>query len=163
MKALFVSGLFLFLPTISSTSHATQAMAAPECMVQGHVMSQNVRFEEKDVGFARSWGIPQTVEYQDVTVKLSENKYSGEAQKELAQVSEEYPHFHCENTGRELVYQLRHDDSFKKGAIKPSDLVGNCISALSHFSGDEFVIGNWLYDIKILPESDCPGLNGAEN
>jgi hypothetical protein len=53
----------------------------------------------------------------------------------------------CQALLKHQVYQLRNS--------KQSSKIGKCIEAKSQFSGDEFYIGQWLFDIKEIEASKC--------
>ena len=107
------------------------------CEIKGVVKSIKMRKEYyQDEPWAKSWGLPEFVEYKDVEIKVIASKL---IKKEM-QGS-------CEMAKLPSKFQLRD----KKESLK----VGSCISANFQYSGDEFSHGHWLFNIKNLTTSDC--------
>ncbi len=125
---------------------------AAVCQIEGTVISVSDRHEDYDKVFGRGWydkvkalvrgqTLPEGHAYVDVTVDITqENVYDSKGVRKIS----------CEGvTGVERrVYQL--------GQTSPTTLlarpqIGEHIQARTHKSGDEFVAGNWLFNIKTLP------------
>ncbi len=103
---------------------AAPAMTSPLCVVKANVLKIEQR-ERKYTpeSWRKQWNLPKSITYTDVTLDIE--KISGD------QCSKE--------TLSKNVFQLKSNETLK---------VGSCIIAKTQFSGDEFRIGQWLWDIK---------------
>ena len=118
---------------VSQSAQSAPTAAAPECLVTGTVQSIEERehvYEPRE--WAESWNLPESITYIDVTMNVTAvERYGAEMIGE------------CDHTLGKRVFQLDH------GVEKPE--INSCIKAVTHFSGDEFRIGNWL---KSFEETD---------
>ena len=123
-KYLFLAAMFALM--VSQSAQAAPTAAAPECLVTGTVQSIEERehvYEPRE--WAESWNLPESITYIDVTIL--ETSVIG---VDPAQTGE------CEVNEKLRVFQLDN------GVDRPA--IDSCITAVTHFSGDEFRIGNWL-------------------
>lgn len=131
MRSLF----FLTLLLLNLTSHAAPAPTGPICRITGIVEKLETRTRKYEPeSWRKSWNLPKEKVYFDVSIKVSsvhelEKGYEG-----------------CEKLLSKRVFQLKEQKNLK---------IGRCLRAKSQFSGDEFSIGQWLYDIEYLPEENC--------
>ncbi len=131
-KSLLPHALGLFFVMAIPASYAAPAMQGPTCSLEGKVESVTERTEEyKDDLWRKSWDLSKDRKYTDIRLaviksSLVETGMSGET---------------CspERLGK-VTFQLR------EGEIRLK--VGDNIRAMTKFSGDEFSIGQWLYDVK---------------
>ena len=119
---------FLIIPYLL----AAPAPPHKTCAIEGHIISVDEREDMRDPSWAKSWGLDKKVTYTDInlklqSVKLIKSELAGECTLEF-----------FENKS----FQLRpgqKDFHFSKG---------DCITAKTQFSGDEFLAGQWLWDIE---------------
>lgn len=120
---------------VAGVLSAAPALAAPAltgqtCLIRGEVVKVATREVSRDPDWARSWSVPGTVSYTDVTIRPVE-------------VSHLEDGFDPSCSGEVQTFQL------DEGAAPE---VGACVSATARFSGDEFRIGAWLTGIRSV---DC--------
>lgn len=126
-----VFGLF----TISRV-YAAPAVPSPVCAVQGLVKKIETRkVDYKPESWRKSWGLAKARVYTDVTVKVLDAK--GLNNKEP----------YCDRFLGLKTFQLQD----KVTKIK----VSKCISAKTQFSGDEFAIGQWLFNVQEQKKESC--------
>ena len=121
-------------------AHAAPAMLHAECLVVGPLIKTEERVEQRDPSWAASWGIPSSKSYLDATVMLT---------RSTVHVDEGYNN--CPEKTGEHVFQIRSDWEDWYQALEP----GSCIQSRNRFSGDEFSIGDWLFDSELVPAERC--------
>lgn len=124
--------------------HAAPSMAHDTCRVIGKVTS--VETKEFKRNMPRSWldDWKLSNSYTETVIKLDISTI--EILKDIG-----YDKDSCTLEKAAEGYYLR-DKKFFKGFG-----AGDCISAETNFSGDEFRIGNWIYNIETLPADQCRG------
>ena len=118
----FLIPLLLSLP---APALAAPALTGQTCLIRGEVLDVSAREVARDPDWARSFGVPETVTYTDVTVRPME-------------VSHLEDGFSPSCTGGAQTFQVEGD----------APRVGACLRASAIFSGDEFRIGTWLTGIE---------------
>ena len=122
----------LCLSCFAGSAVAAPALTGPLCIVTGIVENtaeRNVKYEPES--WRLSWQLPEYRVYTDVTVNLSSAGDCDAAQFESK------------------PFQLRGD------ADQSLLTKGACIRAKTQYSGDEFALGQWLFDIEILDATTC--------
>lgn len=114
---------------------ATPALAAPAltgqtCLIRGEVLDVSAREVARDPDWARSWGVPDTASYTDVTIRPIE-------------VSHLEDGFDASCSGEVQTFQLGDE---------ATPQIGSCIRATARSGGDEFRNGTWLTEIR---PADC--------
>jgi len=117
-------------------SFASPAMTGPTCAVEGTVGSITERKEENaPETWRKQYGLSKYREYTDVRLSVKNSSMLD-------------PGMTGEDCSKErlekITFQLR-PTIIGWARIK----VGDTISAKTEFSGDEFSIGNWLYDVSV--------------
>lgn len=120
---------------VAAALSGTPALAAPAqtgktCLIRGEVIGVSEREVARHRSWAKSWGIPRTTRYTDLTIRPIEIAHLQDG-------------FDPSCSGEVQTFQLG------EGAAPE---VGACISATAKFSGDEFRIGTWLTEIR---PADC--------
>lgn len=134
---LHLSCLLVFFTVNAS---AAPAMRSHVCEITAVVQKIEERKESygKPESWRKAWGLPKFQKYTDVTLSIVS-----------ASLLEEYSMGECTPQKLPEIFQLRGD-------VKSSKIpVGTCLKGKTQFSGDEFLIGHWLYDVETLSESDC--------
>ncbi len=117
---------FLFLIVISILfSSASSAPPSPTCALKGKVEKIETRKTMVDNSSVR----PTEKNYEDVTIKVS---------------TIDGP---CNQLMGSKVFQLRDKNE------RPT--IGKCIAAKTQYSGDEFALGQWVFEIKNIADKDC--------
>ena len=112
----------------SSKVSAAPAMQSSLCEVKAIVVQIKERVHQyRPESWRKNWGLPKSITYTDVTLNLGQISGASNCNKEF---------FNGRN------FQL------KKDSDKSKINVGDCILAKTQFSGDEFKIGQWLWDIR---------------
>ncbi|MBV6633521.1 MAG: hypothetical protein KI792_10890 [Alphaproteobacteria bacterium] len=132
-----VSALFMAMVT---PAHAAPAQAHEECAVTGVVQDVSVRTVERDKEWAKSWGIAGSIDYVDVTMAVSESVEQGAGGIN-----------NCADKLGDHTFQLREGSAWYFRLRND----GKCLKAMSQVSGDEFGIGDYLYDIEVLEDDAC--------
>tara|TARA_B100002003_G_C14081547_1_gene520292 strand:+ start:341 stop:778 length:438 start_codon:yes stop_codon:yes gene_type:complete len=137
----------------ANSALASRSFEAPECKLQGIVLSEN---ERSETGQGLSEG--HTYHYLDLTIKIENLSYTDPTLKTVY-TGKEKP-YNCEFSGNEiLIYQKKDvpQNSQKNPSGEDAErLTGKCITAKTQFFGDgNFMSGNWLYDIQILNDDAC--------
>lgn len=140
MRIVFYLAFLFFFSSIEVS--AAPATRSHVCEVVATVESIDVRKEgyDKPESWREAWGLPEFQIYTDVKLSVV-----------AASLIEEQAFAEGECTPQKLpeIFQLRND-------IKPSKIpVGTCLKGKTQFSGDEFVIGHWLFEVEVLESSDC--------
>ncbi len=113
---------------------AAPALTGPECAVIGTVGNIETRKHYyQPESWRVGWGLPEYRLYTDVTLHLTAAAGEGCAMEAF----------------QGKAFQLRVDQDAEKLET------GLCLRALTQYSGDEFAIGQWLYDIEIIDMSSC--------
>ena len=123
---------------ILDSLYAAPAMQGSLCEIKAIVKKIETRkddYSDRPKSWKEDWGISSPVVYNDITLKVL---YS----KELVKGSD-----NCKTFVATKKFQLKRKES------KPK--FGDCILAQTKFSGDEFLIGQWLFKIKQLKPIDC--------
>lgn len=132
--------------SLAAASHgaAAPAMQHEVCAITGLVQNVSVRTEERDKEWARSWGIADSIDYVDVTMAVSESVEQGTGGFN-----------NCPDKLGTHTFQLREGtvDEFR------SNFGGKCLKAMSRFGGDEFSIGDYLFDITEVDAAVCKAGN----
>lgn len=131
---MFISTFFHLLFSITSL-YAAPALAGPKCKIKGVVESVTSREHQyQPESWRKSWGLSKSIEYTDIKLKVQESLLvsggfgNGCGIEELKK--------------RDSTFQLRSSEN--KDLLKS----GKCIQAHTQFSGDEFAIGQWVFDVK---------------
>lgn len=122
----------MVLLLICSVGHTAPAMNGALCFVEGQVRSLKKREQPyQDEQWRKAWGLPKVVIYWDIEleVKRAEQREPGMGSCTTEELSSE-------------TFQLRDEKELEKV------VVGKCLQGLTQFSGDEFRIGQWLYDLS---------------
>lgn len=131
------SALFCTLCLFSQALYAAKAQSGPTCQIIGRVKEvQTRKFEYKPESWRKSWDLPKYKIYYDATLEVLKSKEIGPGYGD------------CQNLKSKKVFQLKDKKSVE---------VGRCFKAESKYSGDEFSIGQWLYELEYLPDSKCQG------
>jgi hypothetical protein len=119
-------------------AHTAPALPGPECRVIGMVEQMVPRAEPyQPESWRHAWGLPESQLYTDVTLRVT-------VLESLAVTDDPQD---CLRGPHQTVFQLRDPGD----SIQP----GQCLRARTRFSGDEFAIGQWLYDIETLLPAAC--------
>ncbi len=112
---------------------AAPAMASSQCELKAKVVSIQERTHTySPESWRKSWGLSKSIIYFDITLDISQ-VLGGE---------------NCKiETFKSTKFQLKNDED--KSRIIPK----KCIQAKTQFSGDEFKIGQWLWDIRDCGEN----------
>ena len=121
--------IMILIGTLGGPALAAPALTGTTCLIRGEVLKVAERQVTREKGWARNWGVPETVSYTDVTILPVE-------------VSHLEDGFSPSCTGEEQVFQIDGN---------PPE-VGSCIRGSAVFFGDEFRIGTWLTGIE---ETSC--------
>jgi hypothetical protein len=132
--------LLIGIISVPAPGHSAPAMAHAECRVTGSVLSVTERSVERDASWAQSWGIPRRITYTDVVVRIASSD-----------MHQAIGFNNCADKIGDHTFQLHEN---WQNWTKRWQL-GDCITALSRFGGDEFRIGDWLYDIAETKPVDC--------
>ena len=129
---------FTVFSTLPYLAQAAPAMRSDVCNIVGSVEKVEIREEsyDKPESWRKAWGLPETQEYTDVTLRYVRGK-----------LLEKGSMGGCDAASLPEVFQLRDDQK--------ELTVGQCIEAQVQFSGDEFIIGHWLYDVTVLSDEEC--------
>lgn len=132
----FCIALTLFV-SLSHAVYAAPAMRSDVCKVVGSVEDVAVREElYEPESWRKAWGLPKSNDYTDITLRY--------VRSELVEKGDQGG---CDQASLPKVFQLRNDQKRPK--------IGQCIEATAQFSGDEFSIGHWLYDVAVLDDNEC--------
>lgn len=124
-------------------SQAAPALPSPICLIRGQIEGLSTRVFEYDPVLLKNSKLPVTHTYHDVSLKVLSSALAKDQQGD------------CKKILTHQTFQLRNkQDQLKKG---------QCIEAHTQFSGDEFVIGQWLFEIKQLPIADCASKKNKKN
>lgn len=110
------------------------AMKSEVCLITGVVQSiENREHIYKPESWRKSWGLPKSITYIDIKMNLSEVVPK---QKDL------------ETT--ECTLELLSEKTFQLRSKEERSKLekGSCFRATTQFSGDEFAIGQWVWDIE---------------
>lgn len=118
---------------------AAPAQPYAACDLVGDVIEVSRRIETRDPAWALSWGLPVTQQYVDVELRPFAVRHEDGA--------EDLPRS-C--SGDIQVFQLP--------AGEPVPRAGDCIRARARLAGDEFSIGVWLRDVRIIACADARSL-----
>ncbi len=121
----------LLIPLLLSLPAPLLAAPAPTghtCLIRGEVQEISTREVDRDPDGARSWGVPETITYTDVTIRPVDVSHLDDG-------------FSPSCSGEVQTFQV-------DGEAPP---VGACIRATAVFSGDEFRIGTWLTGVEPAP------------
>lgn len=121
-----------------SASQASIAVSSHVCEIKAAVDLVDIR-KEKVLMPLMGPDKYQVRKYTDVSLTLIS-----------AKLVEEHFMGECSVETLPKIYQLRDDGLFQK---KPKE--GQCIKAKTQFSGADTIVGQWLYDVEILTESEC--------
>ena len=135
MNALkFILILLQFL--IVSKAKAAPAVSSPVCVIKGLIKKIEKReVDYKPESWRKSWNLPKSREYVDVTIAVSTAKgLEGKAPQ-------------CDSLVGLKKFQLRDT------TVKIS--TSQCIVSQTQFSGDEFALGQWIFKIKELKKESC--------
>ena len=135
---LFAILLGVFGPV--SGTNAAPAMKHAECVIVGTLMKTEERVEERDPDWAASWGLPPSVTYLDATIRLTRSDMN---------LDDGYNN--CADKTGEQIFQIRDDWQDWYRTIEP----GTCLQSRSRFGGDEFSIGDWLFDSAQIEAAAC--------
>ena len=124
-------------------ANAAPAMKSNVCEITALVEAIEVREEKRFVPLINKH---KTYKFTDVTLNIAS-----------ATMLEEHMMGECSPNALPKVFQLRSDHFFSK---EPK--TGQCLKAKTQFSGDEVVIGQWLYDIEYVAEGNCSAVNQPE-
>lgn len=129
--------LSLFFVLIwGAPSLAAPALPSPICLIRGQVEGTSTRVFEYDSALQKSAQLPSTHTYHDVSLNLfTSTLTTGKKHKD------------CTKLLQHKVFQLRD----KKVSLKKDQ----CIEARTEFLGDEFVSGQWIFDIQQLSTENC--------
>lgn len=130
---LLAATVLLGVIALSLSASAAPAAPAPVCQIEGTVLSITEReVAYKDDSWRKSWNLPESITYTDVTINVTEESLVENAGN---------PEQECKahNLPEKRTYQLRDKNTKLKEDQK--------IRAHTQYSGDEFAIGNWLYNI----------------
>lgn len=133
--AILMAGLFSF----TANAEASPAAPAPVCQIVGIITNIKEREEPyQNDSWRKSMNLPKSITYTDVTIHVTEESLIESAGN---------PEHECtaNNLPDKRTYQLREKE------IKLEE--NQKIQAHTKFSGDEFAIGNWLYNITPLDET----------
>jgi hypothetical protein len=112
---------------------AAPALNSSQCRVRGIVESIHTRSHKYEPeSWRKEWGLPKERIYVDI--KLSLNDVSS------AEVL----------GGSDCSLEHLQDKIFQLKSNQDQALIttGQCITALTQYSGDEFALGQWLWDIE---------------
>lgn len=113
---------------LANPSFAAPALKSNICYLEGKIVSIQQRTVNRDKGWANSWGVKPYVSYNDVTVEITKSKNDSSGFSDA-----------CTETLQ--TFQVRDSEMNKV-------IFGSQIRAKAQYSGDEFMIGNWLFDIE---------------
>ena len=136
----------------SSQSHSAPALKGPLCLVRGEVERvEKRRHYYTPESWRKDWGLPRYTTYTDIYLRivlidsLSTHEFYFESCVEEAQ----------RILGKDShAYQLGTNNSSVRLFLNPLK-VGTCIEGHTQRSGDEFRLGHWLNQIKILDYELC--------
>lgn len=138
---------FLALPAFfSGHAIASPTMAHDTCVVVGTVNSiEKIKITRpRDETWLKSWRLSKT--YSEIAIKITPSTIDVFNDMAFDKTS-------CTLEKAAEGYYLQHRATLK---FIPADYkVGDCITAKTNFSGDEFRIGNWIYDIEKQPAELC--------
>ncbi|MEM6902880.1 MAG: hypothetical protein AAF556_06555 [Pseudomonadota bacterium] len=128
--------------SLATASHgaAAPAMQHETCAIIGMVQEVSIRTEDRDKEWASSWGIADSIDYVDVTMAVRTSMEQGTGGFN-----------NCPDKLGTHTFQLREGtaDAFR------SKFGGKCLEAMSRFGGDEFSIGDYLFDITEVDAAVC--------
>lgn len=133
--------LLVFL--IPFLAHAAPAMRSPLCIVTAKVEKIETRKEpyNKPESWRKAWGLPKAATYRDVHLKI----FRAEFAKDESGT--------CTTLLEKTKFQLRTGDREPKP--------GECIQSKTQFSGDEFLIGQWLIEPAPVAADKCTEIKKA--
>jgi len=120
--------IMILIGALGGPALAAPALTGKTCLIRGEVLEVAEREVTRETGWARSWGVPETISYTDVTMRPTE-------------VSHLEDGFSPSCTGETQTFQVDGEPP----------RVGVCVRASAVFSGDEFRIGTWLTGIEEAP------------
>ena len=137
--------LFSFLMFVGAASvKSAPALSSSICQLRGELIDISQRkVSQGPKEWRESWGLSEFREYTDIALKIIEVK----------KYDESSPATDCS-----LDYFQKNFQG-KKFQIEPSEKKhrflkkGTCLVAKTQFSGDEFAIGQWIWDIKECPKN----------
>ncbi len=130
---------FLFLSLLIGSFQTPILSAAPAvtsnlCHIQGIITSINQRTHKYEPeSWRKSWRLPKERIYIDIQLDIQNVSSEGKTSDQGCMTE----------SLKDKVFQLKDNQDQKK--IKK----GQCIKAKTQFSGDEFSIGQWLWEIKL--------------
>ena len=130
----------------SNPAAAAPAMAHDKCRVTGTITTMEkieIQRTQPD-SWLDDWGLPR--KYSETKINLDILSIETVEDQPMDKTS-------CTLEKAAEGYYLK-GNSTQKRFFADFD-IGDCITAETNFSGDEFRIGNWIYDIKTLPAEQC--------
>ena len=155
MAKFLLASIFL---SVNWSAQAAPAMLGSLCGIVGLVQKIEVRkkyYNKEKIpssawasreSWRKSWGLPQYRIYHDATVsvnstqKIRKNAFMG----------------NCDQFLGKKIFQIKNKKELKKleNILKKSK-AGKCIRGKTESSGDEFVWGQWLFEVEHLAIENC--------
>jgi hypothetical protein len=143
---ILVAGAVALFVFCAQDSSAAPAMAHDTCVVTGTLESvEKIKITRpNDDSWLKSWGLSKN--YSETSIKITPHAIEVLHDINMDKTS-------CTLEKAAEGYYLKHRSTLK---LIPEDYQeGDCITAKTNFSGDEFRIGNWIYDIEVKPSDFC--------
>ena len=122
---------FLFPIFIATESYSAPALKSNICSLFGEVISIEERIQDrgKPDSWIESWGLEKYEKYTDVTINITSFSHDSSGYGDA-----------CKGDGLQ-VFQVNNENLMHLS-------LGSRVEAKAIFSGDEFLIGTWIYDIR---------------
>jgi hypothetical protein len=128
-----IVNIMTILLLLTSGGFAAPAQKSNICYLHGEVLKIEKRVVKRlqPKSWINSWGLENNQVYIDVTIKINDFKHDTSGFSNA-----------CRENLQNQVFQITKEN---RQLIK----VGDFLEAKAKFSGDEFSIGTWLYDINL--------------
>ena len=129
-----IHSLVVLFFCIATISYAAPALKSNICILSGEVISIEKRIQDrgKTDSWIESWGLSKYEEYNDVAINIDSFSHDNSGFG-----------YACKGNGIH-IFQIS-DENLKYISV------GSRLNAKAIFSGDEFSIGTWLFEINTSP------------